>query len=261
MNFPFTNCIVDEQLFPVSQLRELLLYPHLLTCVILDLELLGLEVGRLGEKQVVAGHLTEKEQELFSKLTSTKRQREWLGGRFAARHAAARLIGQRVTGPKVYQDLGIDVDGNSRPFIIADKNNSEQSLPDISISHSGSLAAAMAVTNGYCGIDIQQITQKVLKVRERFCSDTEMLILQEAFSASSEIFLTKLWAAKEALRKASNLASLPGFTELQLTEITDDISSSEPRAQVFMFNSHSRVAVTSKGEYVLALTARDDTVT
>jgi 4'-phosphopantetheinyl transferase EntD len=241
MNFPFTNCIVDEQLFPVSQLRELLLYPHLLTCVILDLELLGLEVGRLGEKQVVAGHLTEKEQELFSKLTSTKRQREWLGGRFAARHAAARL--------------------NSRPFIIADKNNSEQSLPDISISHSGSLAAAMAVTNGYCGIDIQQITQKVLKVRERFCSDTEMLILQEAFSASSEIFLTKLWAAKEALRKASNLASLPGFTELQLTEITDDISSSEPRAQVFMFNSHSRVTVTSKGEYVLALTARDDTVT
>ena len=78
--------------------------------------------------------------------------------------------------------------------------------------------------------------------------------------------LTKLWAAKEALRKASSLGSLPGFLELELIEITADQLQKEAGLWGFIFNwknpagsayEKCRVAVAHKEDYALALTAHE----
>ena len=129
----------------------------------------------------------------------------------------------------------------------------------------------MAVHKGYCGIDVQKITRKVLKVSDRFCTNEEMQIIQDSFPGETELQaapLTKLWAAKEALRKASAMSSLPGFLELELIEITSDPLQKKSGPWGFNFNwnypaglAHEkyRVAVIRIGDYALALTARYDT--
>ena len=142
-------------------------------------------------------------------------------------------------------------------------------MPDISISHSGSMAAAMAAHNGLCGVDIQKVTGKVFKVRDRYCTHNEKKILEAFFPVAGKAQaapLTKLWAAKEALRKASSMSSLPGFLELELIEITAAPQQKESGPWGFIFNwknsaglTHKKctVAVTHIEDYALALTARE----
>jgi phosphopantetheinyl transferase (holo-ACP synthase) len=273
MDFPIEKCTVAGQHFSTPKLQELLQYPHLLTCALLDLQLLEEKVNKLGEERVMSCSLSSEELNLLSKFASPKRKREWLGGRLAAKSAAARLLEQVESQKNVmhWSSITILADKNGRPFLSANKEN--LTLPvDISISHSKSMAAAMAVNKGYCGIDIQKISPRVIKVIDRFCTQNEMDILRKFFPVEPEKQagpLTKLWAAKETLRKASCMSSLPGFLKLELIEITATPLEMEPDSWGFVFNwknpdglIHKKctVAVTQIADYALALTARDDTV-
>jgi len=275
MDFPIEKCMVAGQHFSAPPLQKLLQYPHLLTCVLLDLQLLEEKINNLGRKEVTACNLSSKELSLLGKLTSDKRKREWLGGRFAAKYAIAQLL-EQVAPPRNIMHWSSNIiiaDENGRPFLSTSKGNiTHIPTPDISISHSDSMAAAMAVHKGYCGIDIQKVTPKVIKVSDRFCTHAEKQILQDFFPMEIEkqaVPLTKLWAAKETLRKASNMSSLPGFLELELIEITTaplDIKSG-PWGFIFnwknaggLTNKKCAVAVAQMEDYALALTARDDTV-
>jgi phosphopantetheinyl transferase (holo-ACP synthase) len=270
MNFQIEKCIVANQDFSMDQVRELLQYKHVMTCCLLDLQLLDEEAGA---DTFIPSSLSGKEMALLSTFTSAKRKREWLGGRFAAKYATARLLEQieSLDNDMDWSGHVILADENGRPYLSANTENPAQSC-DISISHSESMAAAMAVNKGYCGIDIQKITPKVIKLMGRFCSPEEKEILQDFFPFGPDeqaAPLTKLWAAKESLRKVSAMASLPGFLELKLIEIITDPSQENAGLQGFVFtwknpdtsaHKHCRVAVTYREDYALALTARDDTM-
>ena len=273
MNFPIEKCMVADQHFSAPQLQNLLQYPHLLTYVLLDLQLLEEEINKMGEEGVITCSLSNQELDLLSKFASAKRKREWLGGRLAAKYAAARLL-EQVKSQKNnlhWSRNTILTDKNGRPFLSANKENATQPC-DISISHSDSMAAAMAVDKGCCGIDIQKISPKIIKVIDRFCTQNEMDILQDFFPVEPERQagpLTKLWAAKETLRKASCMSSLPGFLKLELIEITAAPLDMEPDSWGFVFNwknpdglIHKKctVGVTQIADYALALTARSDTM-
>ena len=273
MELPLKNCVIADQAFSLPQVQELLQYPHLLTYILLDLRLLEEEINRRGEERAVTCNLSREELALLSIFTMAKRKREWIGGRFAAKYATAQLLEQVQSQKKGlhWSSHSIITAENGRPFLSA--SNKSATLPcDISISHSASMAAAMAVHKGYCGIDVQRVTPKVNKVSDRFCTYGEKQILQELFPEAPEqqaVPLTKLWAAKEALRKVSSMSSLPGFLELELFEITSDPLQKKSGPWGFIFNwknsagiTHKkcRVAVTHIEDYALALTARDDTV-
>jgi phosphopantetheinyl transferase (holo-ACP synthase) len=275
MDFPLTNCIVTGQHFSADQVQELLQYPHLLTYVLLDLQLLAEEVNKQGEERTIAYNFSGQEQNLLGKFASAKRKREWIGGRFAAKYATIRLLEQIESQTNVlnWSSYSIIADENGRPFLSAAKENTKHILmPDISISHSASMAAAMAIPKGYCGIDIQKVTPQVIKVGDRFCTHNEKQLLLEFFPVEPEKQappLTKLWAAKEALRKASSMSSLPGFLELELIEITADTLQKKTGPWSFIFDwknsdgltyKKCRVAVTHIEDYALALTARGDTL-
>ena len=272
MDLPIKNCIITNQSFSAPQIKELLQYPHLLTYVLLDLQKLEEEINQPGEKRVLTENFSREELDLLSSFTLAKRKREWIGGRFAAKFATSRLLEQAASQKECihWSSHIISTDENGRPFLSTGKENAAQP-DDISISHSASMAAAMAIHKGYCGIDVQKVTSKVMKVSDRFCTDEEKQIIQDFFPVEPELqaaLLTKLWAAKEALRKASALSSLPGFLELELFEITSDPLQKKSGPWRFNFNWKSpvglthekyRVAVTRLEDYALALTARDDT--
>jgi holo-[acyl-carrier protein] synthase len=272
MEFPFKNCIVSAENLSIPQARELLQYNHGMAHILLDLQRFEEEMQKLGEEYIVANYLSNLEQEHFGRLTSAKRKREWLGGRFSAKYAAAEVLSQNGN-TEPWASLAVIADENGRPLLATD--NKSSAFPDISISHSGDLAAAMAVSKGFCGVDIQKITGRVVKVRKRFCTQDEEQIVQSFAGTPKEnlsSLLTKLWAAKEALRKVANAKSLPGFLELELTEIFQESSQECTGPWIFSFIwKHSdinhnpapekcSVVVTLKADYALALTISNDTL-
>lgn len=271
MDFPLQYCIVTSDSLAAGQAKKLLGYQHGMTYVLLDLQKFDEQMQKQGKENILASCLSIQEQEHLGRFTSVKRKKEWLGGRFAAKYAAAGVLFQNK---KVlsWPGLAVIADENGRPFLAADKATF---LPDISISHSGDLAAAMAVSKGLCGIDIQKITDRVVKVRERFCTSSEEQIVHSLTGTPLEkqnSVLTKLWAAKEALRKVANTNSLPGFHELKLIDIDGVSSHKDLPPWRFSFTwqhldmngnrvkENCSVAVSLIEDYALALTARNDTV-
>ena len=273
MDFQIEKCIFSHQHLSAPSVQNILQSKYPMIYILLDLKLLEKEINKTGEEKAVISNLSREELFQYSKFASAKRKGEWLGGRFAAKYVTARLLEYTNSQENdiEWNTHAIMTDKNGRPYLSANQKKQEQSF-DISISHSASMAAAMAVNKGYCGIDIQQVTPRVIKVSSRFCTHVEKKILQDSFPAGPDkqaVPLTKLWAAKEALRKASFLDSLPGFLQMQLIAITS--ASIQKNAGFWGFNFKwknpaestpgiSRVAVSYIEDYALALTVRDDTV-
>lgn len=65
----------------------------------------------------------------------------------------------------------------------------------ISLAHSYPYVCAMVHLNAPCGIDIEQPSEKVMRVKHKFMSDDELLW------ADSMDFATLVWSAKETLYK------------------------------------------------------------
>ena len=268
MNLLLENFILDDSLlFSTEHIKDALDYPHAMSLVVLDLESLAMETRPAGDKAMADNCLSPIEQQRYGNFSHEKRKNEWLGGRIGAKLAAARCIElSDDTGETTaaWQDIAIESQESGRPFCVTGKQDQKlQNVPDISISHSSDLAAAMAVSRGKCGIDIQQASQKTVKVRERFCTQEEHEMLQGFLPDASEaVRLTLLWAAKEALRKVADTSPVPGFLELQLMEIY----AAPQGLWGLIFNNpdpattNLRVAVGRVDDYLLAVTVRSDTV-
>jgi len=257
----------DSLLFSVEQLKEALDCPHAMSLVVLDLESLAMETRRAGEKVVIDSCLSPMEQQRYGDFSYGNRKNEWLGGRIGAKIAAEKCMAASDNDGETavaWQDIAIESRESGRPYPVLNKQGRKpQNMPDISISHSKQLAAAMAVSRGKCGIDIQQASDRTVKVRERFCTPAEFEILQGFLPhADDTIRLTLLWAAKEALRKAADTTPVPGFLELQLIEIFFNplglwrlvFNNQDPAT------SDLQVAVGLVDDYLLAVTVRNDTL-
>ncbi|MDD5759337.1 MAG: 4'-phosphopantetheinyl transferase superfamily protein [Desulfobulbaceae bacterium] len=171
------------------------------------------------ESHLAATYLTNSEQERLATFTFAKRHREWLGGRLTAKKAAMKLLNNGPCPASSYQELSVESHESGRPFLLGSANTNAL-LPEISISHSGNYAGALAVSGHACGLDLQQVSPKVIAIRERFASPPELaLLLAKGDSLGEAQALTLLWSAKESLRKAVNCAPLLGFTEITLLKL------------------------------------------
>ncbi len=177
------------------------------------------EINSIGEVGVLNKYLTDAERHKFACFKYEKRKVEWLAGRVAVKNAVIDLCGNSKENWKMWQ---VVAKKSGRPYIKSDK-----SCPEISISHSGGYAVAMAAMNISCGIDIQEVTEKVVKVKDKFVDDEESdlcKITNNINRLSEEKFLTLLWSAKESLRKGVELIPVPGFLELKLCGISGELS-------------------------------------
>lgn len=161
-------------------------------------------------------YLAAAELATYQGFKYPKRQTEWLGGRLAAKQAVLALLGEAQT-PTAMQRWPIHADQHGRPFYKFPGNRQ----PALSISHSRGLAMAMAVPEGSCGLDLQNISAATVRVKEKFCRPAEELLLTSRSQPgpAGADRLTLLWAAKEALRKARGGYPLTGFTSMELAEV------------------------------------------
>ena len=177
------------------------------------LRLGGVRLSTLADcpPEEAGNYLHAEEQSRWTGLRQQKRRTEWLGGRMAAKWAAAGLLGETAVD---WQGLVIRNEEDGRPYVATETH---AAAPFISISHSGHLAAALAA-NLPCGLDIQQPGAEIHTVRKRFASpeeeDTLNASLPPVFTETER--LTILWAAKEAIRKMVRASPLLGFLEIRL---------------------------------------------
>lgn len=142
-------------------------------------------------------------QELITKVQQTfkssKRQKEWLGVRLLLKH----LFGSNVQ---------IAYKSSGAPFLI-------NSNKHISISHSGTLVA-IALSNEKVGIDLQIISDKPLKIKSRFLSNTEIRMMGDQLDALTAV---KLWCAKEAVYKFLSIPETPLIGGIMLHQNEENI--------------------------------------
>ena len=177
------------------------------------------------EHKYAAEWLTTTEREQLQHYTFTKRRLEWLSGRVCAKKAALSLLtgsgyDERLRGT----DFSIVAGPSGRPFLNPSEFPATPDPIDISISHSHNRAIGLAGC-GRCGIDIQYLSETLFKVKHRFCSDLEAVMLDQ-LPADELVQLGLLWVAKEAMRKCLSETRVVGFTELNLarTQFEDGYS-------------------------------------
>ena len=177
------------------------------------------------DAHLVTAFLTVDEQERYQRFPYRKRQSQWLAGRIAAKAAVEKYRNKgRLPANIDWQAWQVVADEHGKPHIIPSSDSHGMTVPEISLSHSGDLAIAMAAPYP-CGIDIQKTTATVTRVQRRFCSADEKKVLQESsfLKKQNEVTrLTLLWAAKEAVRKAVAISPLLGFKEIALHAVVNE---------------------------------------
>ena len=131
--------------------------------------------------------LDEKEQQHFQTL-SLARQKQWLGSRVLLR-----------TLLQTEEHIELTIDEHRKPFL----NN----FPfEISISHANHMAAVIIYEGKKVGIDIEKISERILKIKNKFLSTEEL----DFVSSTNELEqLHVCWGAKESLFKLYGKGSLP----------------------------------------------------
>ncbi|NLZ17239.1 MAG: hypothetical protein GX087_05845 [Desulfobulbaceae bacterium] len=147
---------------------------------------------------------------LFS-FPQGKRRLEWLGGRLAAKFALQCYCFPPAREIKFEPaKVTISNDSHGRPFLnwVGVSPWCYPQVPFLSITHSGRFAAAM-VANTPCGLDLQEIVDKLQRLQTRFASPAEMAL---GSTYDELIWLGMLWVAKEAVKKCC-YADQPTFMD------------------------------------------------
>ena len=178
-------------------------------------------------EQDIRNWLHKKERKQLATYTHAKRNREWLGGRICAKEGL-RLFFHRqgkATNVPHRSQYRVRNEESGKPCF-ANLTGSSFSLPELSITHSNGLAAALTCLS-HCGIDVQYSSEKLLRVKERFCTSNEEQLLQDNLPQLTDISqLTLLWAGKEAVKKMLSPGGIPGFHELNLQQLTTQNTNS-----------------------------------
>lgn len=177
--------------------------------------------------------LSDMEMETLNRFRSLKKQVEWVSGRFLLKMLARRFFGNE-TG---LADISVAYHEQGAPFL------PDLPFADISLSHSGDIAAAAAVPKetGSIGVDVERIGKVPGDnfLRTAFTQNE----LERMGNTAEEIY--KNWTVKEAFLKLMK----KGFNEsLHSVEVLN--------GEVFYKNCRVPAQIRSEmveGEYILTV--------
>ncbi len=193
--------------------------------------------------------LSNDERELFSSFPFEKRYVEWLGGRISAKSALEKLCDSNRESKPKWASYSILPDSNGRPTLYS--NNAPAC--SISISHSRRYGAAMVKRDSGCGIDIQYLDKKLLRLQDRFSDKDERKL---AGAASPLTGLACIWTAKEAIKKCLLFDRPELFSNTRMLALdhgeTDKDWTMTCAVQVGSIDRQIQVRLLCRQEYVIA---------
>jgi 3-oxoacyl-(acyl-carrier-protein) synthase/phosphopantetheinyl transferase/malonyl CoA-acyl carrier protein transacylase len=129
--------------------------------------------------------------------------RQWLLGRIAVKDAVRQWLWDAGAGPVFPIEVTVSNDVSGRPRVAGPFPE----VPQVSLAHTGSLAAAL-VGHPEClpgvGIDIEQIRDRDDRTLAAILTDAERGLLDTVCSSDHVLssWVTRFWAAKEAVAKS-----------------------------------------------------------
>jgi 4'-phosphopantetheinyl transferase len=159
--------------------------------------------------------LSAEETEKLNGFKADSRKKEWL----ATRRMLFEITGEWNT--IAYRE-------NGQPYLA----NSMQCL---SISHTSGYAALSLQTGGAVGIDIQTVSSKIEKIKQRFLAPSEWDNYRDL--DESELYLHLIWSAKEALYKVHGDNTLYFKEHLTVDNIAKIEQSGKLKASLFFNNT------------------------
>lgn len=113
-------------------------------------------------------------------------------------HKRLQHLAGRYLLPTLFEDFPLEeilIADTRKPFLPDEKYH-------FSISHCGNYAAAIVSATKRVGVDIEQPTEKILRISHKFLTLQEKMFLDEQMSAAQLLQLaTLLWSSKEAMFK------------------------------------------------------------
>ena len=153
-------------------------------------------------------HITETE-DFFTNEVSIKN---------TVTHPHKRL--QHLAGRYILKHLQPDFPFHSIQIESSKKPVLPENQFHFSISHCGDYAAAIISDKKLVGIDVEIISPKIQKVKDKFLNPEELELLQKnQFSESNIELITLLWSAKEALYKWYGKGSISFKRNLPIKQI------------------------------------------
>lgn len=120
----------------------------------------------------------------------------------------------------------IRIADTKKPFL-------ENELFHFSISHSGDYAAVLVSTANRVGVDIEFVSEKVERIKNKFLSGPELLMMEEiitsAISISNQELFAFAWSIKEAMFKWYGLGGIDFRKHLRIDQL--QIKSNELAAK------------------------------
>lgn len=105
--------------------------------------------------------------------------------------AAADYLIQYLLNNK---DAFVENDNSGKPFCTAFDGN-------ISLTHSKHFVALQASKKFECGIDLQIIEERIIRLKEKFLNPNELSFLQHIKKEDAAEIITKAWSIKEVVYK------------------------------------------------------------
>jgi 4'-phosphopantetheinyl transferase len=152
------------------------------------------------------GLLSRPETEKFNSLKTDKRRRDWLLGRWTAKHLIQQVLAQEKGEllPLKLIEIGNNADGVPTVNGQWSTVNCQSSL---SISHSQDHAfCAVREGGGAIGVDLERIEPRHAGFAVAYFTDVEQeRITHHASRFTYDALVTAVWSAKEAVLKALHL--------------------------------------------------------
>ena len=143
--------------------------------------------------------LDEEEQAKLKSLARGKRSLHWLATRVLLRYLL-----------QTQEYIHCPSDANGKPY-----------LPDfpyeISLTHSYDYAGVMLSTAGLCGIDLEIVKEKVVRIKDKFLKPEELDFIDPAHEVDQ---LYACWSAKEAVYKLQGNKGVSFLQDMQIKPFT-----------------------------------------
>ncbi len=181
---------------------------------------------------------SNSEQEVYKKLVSTLRKKQWVMGRLAVKSLINELA---HGGTKALADIEVRVDGRGQPFVSGPFH--------VSISHKGDLAIG-AVSSRPIGVDMETYRPVSVRMQKYYLAKDEQVHFADKYGDKGAIIA---WTIKESYLKALGTGFI--LSPLSFTVAVDEIESN----QFFLFskdNMRERVHIRTEeyGDHCVSYT-------
>ncbi|WP_339136342.1 MAG: 4'-phosphopantetheinyl transferase superfamily protein [Candidatus Electrothrix sp. GW3-4] len=227
------------------------------TLSLVDLDLIE-QILQRDESRLLHQLLSPAELCYFQRFKYMKRKKEWLGGRIAGKAAILAPSHANLAAQELLSSIAILPNRYGRPIAeqLPASLAGQGDEPVISLSHSDGFAVALARKGRNCGIDLQEISPRLVGLTSHFAREAELQRLAEQVDYNEDTHLTMLWTVKEALKKALLHDQSVIFSETELLEISR-VNESVWRFTCAVQEKNQSVLVHFFSPYILSITEEE----